>query len=368
MTTNALLDALGGGFVGLAPPTPGAFLYNSATGVLTYNGAIDCNIGWTDATNLVNAFNTLVGSLGSSTLSDGLGTAVSTICPGFVFSLHRLSLQAGYPGDPNSTIRTAICAAFNMWSTSILSGVAPPPPPPPAPGTPNFVRGIIVGGESMTANCCGAASGASHYTILKPNQQWQINPTTGALSLMTVPMAGVPSAQDCWIPQLADQMLAGLALENLLAGNISIPGTRFDQFAAGGVYNHLITDMLAYFKAQRVVPSSVLWAQGANDYQQSSPASTITPAVMSIILTFREAGYLGPMRFATETVFANSAPNPVVANAVAAAVALSPNCFMGANHDTILTPSLKYDGTHANYAGETALSAAWSAILAPDMA
>lgn len=378
MTANALVDALGAAIaqngVGGVPTPSGPALYSTGTGQITYSWGNTYNIGGGTVEAIKAAFNALYASCGTS--YQALFSALAgTFCApgGFTYVSNVLGFTYGNPyGSINGLTQTQLTnigGAFNALSSAILGGVVVPPPPVNA-SSPAFVRGIIVGGESTMCNSGGALAqnGPIAYTLRHGSRQWNVSPANGALAPMSIPLPGLPGSWVCdsFIPQMADLLLDTASVQHLVIGDVAIVGQKFSDFAPpSGSQFPLIGAMLGYFKSQRIEPSVVMWGMGINDTQAASSAQTVEINALAVIGAFRGAGYRGPIVFSLETIFNNGAIYQPVIDGLTAAVAASANCFIGPNHDVLLGPADKYDGTHPNYTGETKLATAWSTVIAP---
>ena len=365
MTSNAQLDALGAAIaqngIGGVPTPSGPVFYSTVTGQITLVSGNEYNLGGGTIVAFQTTFNALSASQRSQhqSLVDALGNALAVPGTPVFYSNGQISISWGNAYNLGWGYLANIAAAFNALSAVLAS---------PAPTPTKFVRGILVGGESIMANEGGAAvaNGPIAYTMRHASRQWNLSPLTGALAPMSIPMPDVSWVCDNFIPQMADLLLDTLPIEHLLICDIAQVGMKFADFAPpSGQFSARIANSLGYFAAQRIVPSVVMWGMGINDAEAGTPAATVMANAEVVIGGFRNGGYTGPIVFSLETIFNNGPVYQPVIDGLTAAVAASPNCFIGPNHDALLGPADRYDGTHPGYSGETKLAQAWASAIAP---
>lgn len=310
-----------------------------------------------------NAVTTAIGS-GYPAALDTLGTLLASVtdnqnggghCLTYSTSTHLLTdATHAYNWGPSGSEFAGIISGFNALATVLGAGTTP--------------KGIIFGGQSFAANWCGAASSPTFYSMRHSGLQRQINPSSGLINPMSVPMLA-DGVLDNFLPQMADLLLDDLSGVDLVTSTIAMGGTTFSQFAKGGTYNGQIGAMLGYYAANNIPLKAVGWAQGESDASNATSAGGVTSAVLSIIESFRYHGYSGPIFFDLETVSnspnnsASYATNAAVRAGVTAAMALANNVYVGPDIDSVLVLANRYDNIHPNYAGETAIATAWKTAI-----
>lgn len=139
MTTNALLDGLGGALAAINNAGAGgfAFSYNATNGALSYSTGVTFNGTQPQITGVVSTFNALATDVLSQSLSmtliDALGVALASANRPVVWngSTHQLATNfngSNYMLTPGEL--AGIHAAFNPVAVLLVG--APPPPPEPA--------------------------------------------------------------------------------------------------------------------------------------------------------------------------------------------------------------------------------------------
>jgi hypothetical protein len=338
----------------------GNIAYTSSPLRLSKVGQSAIGTSGTQLANIVAKFNAVSAAIGASPPGqfDTFGLLWASItynqnggghCLSYSTSTHLLSDDThAYNYQPSGAETQAIADDFNALASALGAGTSP--------------RGIIFGGQSLAANWSGAASSPSYYSIRHSTLQRQINPVTGLINPMSVPMLADGSL-DSFLPQMADLLLDDIAGIDLVTSSIAVGGTTFDQFAYGGTYNGRIASILAAYASNNIPVNAVCWQQGESDNSNGTTRENVCKRMQSIFGEFRRFGYIGPIIVAYSTVSQNGSPGSNVRNGIADAVALTRNTFVGPDIDNLLTSSDRYDGTHPNYAGETKEATAWRTAL-----
>lgn len=214
---------------------------------------------------------------------------------------------------------------------------------------------IIILGQSNSANHCGGAHASSSALV------HNFNYVNGGMYLTADPVLGASGDLGCFATFLGERLVNNGRYDRVILAPMGINATLATDWAAGGVFNHNIGVMCKRLAALGLTPTMILYMQGESDNTEGTPASVITPALRSMVASFRAEGVEAPVFISLTAAWAGYTNDAQVRLGQANAVSAPLGIYQGPDTDTIGAGGR--DGVHFNAAGSNQHAGLWETVI-----